>query len=98
MPAIKVALAKNNVASTSGATPSLPPLMTTFDLPTNSDNWQNFNLKKVVINVPKIKVSNADQQQLMNIDLEKYGIDKNSGDMFSLMKEDGEAIYLLIYH
>lgn len=88
MPAVKVA--KSNIASTSSATASLPPLMTTFDLPANSDNWQNLNLKKLVINVPKIKVSNADQQQLMNIDLEKYGIDKGSGDMFSLMKEDGE--------
>lgn len=78
-------------ASSSSAATTLP-LLTTFDLPAAGvlDNIQNLNLKKIVINVAKIKVTEEEQKKMLEIRQENIKSESasNSTDMFSLMKED----------
>lgn len=82
------------VASSSSSNSTTLPLLSTIDLPAAGtlDNMQNLSLKKIVINVPKIKVSAEDQKKMMefreeNIQPESSGANCVD-DWFSQMKED----------
>lgn len=65
-----------------------PPLLTTFELP--ASGMLDLNLKKIVINVPKIKVSLEEQKKMLELKSENIQPESNCLDMFSQMKADGE--------